>query len=192
VPYSSPVQAFSSSLLVGIIISFSIAGRDDSAEHWRRLALKMSGVEVAGFVLAAIPLVISFVEHYADGLRTVNRWRKYDRELKSVCRRLRSEEELFRNTCELLLHDIVSSEQEMECLISDPLGKEWANKDLEQNLRSKLSPGSYAVYMEVVEDMKDAMTAFKDRLGMKEDGKVSGRPKNNKFQLELEPDFIPD
>src|ERR1700712_1712354 len=133
----------------------------------------MSGVEVAGFVLAAIPLVISFLEHYAEGLRAIDRWRKYDRELKSICRRLRSEEELFRNTCELLLHDIVTSDQEMELLISDPYGKEWSNKDLDQSLRAKLSPRTYGVYMEGVEDMRDAMTMFKDRLGMKDDGKVS-------------------
>ncbi|TLD29939.1 uncharacterized protein E2P81_ATG06592 [Venturia nashicola] len=57
----------------------------------------MSGVEAAGLILAAIPLVISLGENYAEGFRTIKRWRKYDRELKSLCRRMRSEEELFRN-----------------------------------------------------------------------------------------------
>jgi hypothetical protein len=131
----------------------------------------MSGVEAAGFILAAIPLVISFVEHYADGVRTINRWRKYDRELKSLCRRLRSEEELLRNTCELLLRDIVASEQELETLVLNPAGPEWSDPDLESRLQSKLL-GSYVVYMETVEDMKDAVNAIKDRMGIKDDVKV--------------------
>lgn len=131
----------------------------------------MSGVEAAGFILAAIPLVISFVEHYADGVRTINRWRKYDRELKSLCRRLRSEEELFRNTCELLLRDIVTSEQELETLVVNPAGPAWSDSHLESRLQSKLSR-SYVVYMEVVEDMKEAVNAIKDRMGIKDDVKV--------------------
>lgn len=133
----------------------------------------MSGVEAAGFILAAIPLVISFVEHYAEGVRTINRWRKYDRELKSLCRRLRSEEELFRNTCELLLRDIVSSEQELETLVSNPAGLEWSDPDLERSLQKKLPARSYAVYREVVEDMRDIVDAIKDRMGIEDDGTVS-------------------
>lgn len=133
----------------------------------------MSGVEAAGFILAAIPLVISFVEHYAESVRTINRWRKYDRELKSLCRRLRSEEELFRNTCELLLRDIVSSEQELETLVWNPAGLEWSDPDLERRLQKKLPARSYAVYREVVEDMRDIVDAIKDRMGIEDDGKVS-------------------
>jgi hypothetical protein len=137
----------------------------------------MSGVEAAGFVLAAIPLVISFMEHYADGVRTINRWRKYDRELKSLCRRLRSEEELFRNTCELLLRDIVDSEQQLETLVLNPAGLEWSDPALESRLQSKLSR-SYVVYMEVVEDMKDAVNGIKDRIGIKDDVKVRNQEKS--------------
>lgn len=132
----------------------------------------MSGVEAAGFILAAIPLVISFVEHYAEGVRTINRWRKYARELKSLCRRLRSEEELFRNMCELLLRDIVSSEQELETLVSSPAGLGWSDPDLERRLQEKLSARSYAVYREVVEEMLDIVNAIKDRMGIENDGKV--------------------
>jgi hypothetical protein len=132
----------------------------------------MSGVEAAGFVLAAIPLVISFLEHYADGVRTIDRWRKYDRELKSLSRRLRSQEQLFRNSCDLLLQRIVSSNELMEELISNPLGEQWEKGNLNSMLQLKL-PSSCAGCMEVVEDIKDALNEFKERLGLDEDSKVS-------------------
>jgi hypothetical protein len=135
----------------------------------------MSGVEAAGFVLAVIPLVISFLEHYADGVRTIDRWRKYDRELKSLSRRLRSQEQLFRNSCELLLQRIVDSDELLQALISNPLGEQWEKENLNLILQEKL-PSSCAGCMEVVEDIKDTLNEFKERLGLDEHNKVRYQP----------------
>ncbi|KAE9975336.1 hypothetical protein EG328_003236 [Venturia inaequalis] len=97
----------------------------------------MSGVPATGFIPVAMPLITSLIKNYTEGIRTINRWRKYDRELKSLCRRLRSEKELFRNTYELLHRDIVSSEQELETLVSNDTELEWSNPDLESQASDK-------------------------------------------------------
>lgn len=39
----------------------------------------MSGVEAAGFMLAAIPLVISALEHYTEGVETIQKWWRYQK-----------------------------------------------------------------------------------------------------------------
>lgn len=47
--------------------------------------------EVAGFILVALPLVISGLNHYADGVTTITKWWGYKRELKSLFRTLHAE-----------------------------------------------------------------------------------------------------
>jgi len=37
----------------------------------------MSGVEIAGFVLAAFPLLISAGEHYREGFEPLVKWKKF-------------------------------------------------------------------------------------------------------------------
>src|SRR4051794_4057127 len=67
----------------------------------------MSGFEVAGVVLGSLPLVISALEHYRDGLRSIQRWRKYERELQSLVRNLETERAKLQNVCEKLLVGLV-------------------------------------------------------------------------------------
>jgi hypothetical protein len=63
----------------------------------------MSGIEVAGIVLGAIPLVISGLEHYSEGAQTIRSMWDYPKEFATLSRRLRVENETFRNTMELIL-----------------------------------------------------------------------------------------
>ncbi|KAL2006428.1 hypothetical protein VTN00DRAFT_9096 [Thermoascus crustaceus] len=89
----------------------------------------MSGFEVAGIVLRSIPLVISALEHYSDGARTLKRWRSYDGELKSLIRSLNTEMVKFQNVCENLLQGIVPPSR-IEEMLNDLLalfGKTWTS-----------------------------------------------------------------
>lgn len=44
----------------------------------------MSGVEAAGFVLAAFPLLISALEHYRESAEVLKDWWRYKREYRKV------------------------------------------------------------------------------------------------------------
>ncbi len=67
--------------------------------------------EVAGFILVALPLVISGLNHYADGVTTITKWWSYKRELKSLLRTLDAAYTRFLPTCEKVLDGLVQSEQ---------------------------------------------------------------------------------
>ncbi|KAF2420296.1 hypothetical protein EJ08DRAFT_665654 [Tothia fuscella] len=127
----------------------------------------MSGIEAAGVALAAIPLIVSVLEHYADGITTMRKWKRYPKELRSIISRLRTQEEILRNSCELLLQGVAISGQEMEMLVSDPLGAGWASEDLHASLREKLLD-SYEVHMGIIAEIKNALLEFKRRLGLKD------------------------
>lgn len=46
--------------------------------------IHMSGVEAAGFVLAAFPLCISALEHYRESAEVLKDWWRYKREYRKV------------------------------------------------------------------------------------------------------------
>ncbi|KAF2769568.1 hypothetical protein EJ03DRAFT_351075 [Teratosphaeria nubilosa] len=71
----------------------------------------MSGIEVVGLVLGAIPLVISGLQYYGEGIRTIKVIRNYSKEFADIKRRLEVEEMLFRSTIISLLSDCVDDER---------------------------------------------------------------------------------
>lgn len=131
----------------------------------------MSGLEVAGVVLGAIPLLISGLEHYAEGASTVKRMFRAPAELRSLGRRLQVEHEIFRNCQELLLNDCLDDVL-LQDLLQNANSSAWSDPAVEAALRRKLQR-SYQGYMETVEDMNKTLTAFRERLQLGDDGKVS-------------------
>jgi hypothetical protein len=67
-----------------------------------------SGVEIAGLVLASMPLVVSALEHYIDGIGTLERWWRYKREVNKVVRLLAADQVLFQGTDEKLLNAVLT------------------------------------------------------------------------------------
>lgn len=78
----------------------------------------MSGLEVAGVVLGSIPLVTSALEHFYDGVTTIQRWRKDKRERESLVRNLKTEQTKLQNVCEKLLSGLARPSQAV-VLIND-------------------------------------------------------------------------
>ena len=76
----------------------------------------MSGVEAAGLILGALPLVVSGLESYIEGVATIKRYFRYKNELKSLLRALTTEYDIFRNTCEELLEGLVQAQKMMMLL----------------------------------------------------------------------------
>lgn len=71
----------------------------------------MSGLDVAGVVLGALPLVISALEHYAESVNTAKRYWRYETELRTLILQVNTEKGIFVNTLEQLLTGIVRIEQ---------------------------------------------------------------------------------
>jgi hypothetical protein len=130
----------------------------------------MSGFDVVGVVLGSLPLIISALEHYMDGVRTIQKWRQYIRELRSLIRNLDTERAKFQNICETLLLGIVPSSQ-IERMIDDPFGPLWLESEVSKKLRVRLWR-SFKTFEETVMDMKEAIEEMGRRLDLGPDGKV--------------------
>nr|POF20019.1 hypothetical protein CFP56_52268 [Quercus suber] len=130
----------------------------------------MSGIEVAGLVLGAIPLVISGLEHYGEGARTIKSMWNYPQEFASLSRRMRVEQDIFRNAIELLLSDCVE-DAVLADLLDNPGGDIWSDPKVDEALREKMRR-SYEVYLETVRGMQTTLERFSARLKLGPDGKV--------------------
>ncbi|KAK4499606.1 hypothetical protein PRZ48_010124 [Zasmidium cellare] len=112
----------------------------------------MSGIEVAGIVLAVIPLIITGIEVYD---RKIKRRRNVLEELEDLKDELDSEYRKFRNTMELLLGDSVD-DHTFNQLFSNIGGKLWSNARVEECLRNRLRQ-DYEIFLKYVTRMNSSV-----------------------------------
>jgi hypothetical protein len=133
----------------------------------------MSGFEVAGIVLSSLPLIISAMEHYAEGIHTAKRFWRYKSEMRSLILQVNTERGIFINTMEQLLTGILKIDQ-MAAFLADPGGKEWNTLgwEVEGKLRARLR-SAYDIYVGNVQGMNTALRKIMGKLRLGDDGKVS-------------------
>jgi hypothetical protein len=131
----------------------------------------MSGLEVAGVVLGALPLVISALEHYANGIQTAKRYWRYKSELRSLILQIDTERGIFINTLEQLLGGIVRIEH-MTDFLSNPAGDAWKNADVNSKLKDRLR-SVYDIYLGNVQGMERSLKSIMAKLALDAEGRVS-------------------
>lgn len=133
----------------------------------------MSGIEVAGLVLAVIPLFISAIEHYEAGLRPVRVLKLvvYREELARYRAKLTVEYGLYNSALEELLVDVVP-EDELRNMIARGYGSQWKNAALEHKLKKRLGT-VYNTYILVMKQMQDVMARIASLLDIQRQGNVS-------------------
>ncbi|KAI4690174.1 uncharacterized protein J4E84_004356 [Alternaria hordeiaustralica] len=129
----------------------------------------MSGLEIAGAVLGSIPLVISAIEHYANGISTARRYLKYQTEMEDLLRKIRTEQKLFKNTIETLLNGIASDERMSDIVAG---GNFWQEPDIELKLKDRLRD-AYDIYLDNVCGMEASLQRFREKLALDQAGKMT-------------------
>ncbi|KAI8259093.1 hypothetical protein K4K56_006812 [Colletotrichum sp. SAR 10_98] len=130
----------------------------------------MSGFEVAGVVLGTIPLVISALEHYKQGISTIRTWRNYNRELRILILSLETERVRFQDVCEKLLVGLVSPCQ-IESMVEDPFGPAWQEDVIQAKIKARLWR-SFSIFEDIVKDMEEATKEMMKKLDLQPDGKI--------------------
>jgi len=133
----------------------------------------MSGIEIAGLVLAVIPLFISAIEHYEDGLRPVRVLKLivYREELARYRRKLTIQYGLYDSALQELLVDVVPQD-ELRDMIAKGYGSHWKNAALEDRLKKRLG-SVYNTYFIVMEQIQDVMARIASLLDIQRQGNVS-------------------
>ncbi|OCL04599.1 hypothetical protein AOQ84DRAFT_300565 [Glonium stellatum] len=125
----------------------------------------MSGVEVAGFLLAAFPLLISALEHYREGAELLSDWWRIQRAYKKCKQDIEYHQILFESNVEEFLLPLVVNEAELQILMENPAGEGWEDPELEERLKQRL-PKSYNLYLDIIGDINKLMEKLKKELGV--------------------------
>ncbi|KAH8787888.1 hypothetical protein F5883DRAFT_400437 [Diaporthe sp. PMI_573] len=127
----------------------------------------MSGIEIAGLVLGALPLAIQALEIYRSTLSSM-RTRSVTRDLEFMIRDLGTEQQILQNTCETLLQGIVPDSL-IDAMIDNPFGPDWKTFDDQLRLRLWRSCGQFQLK---VTEMQVAVQELQEKLSIQADGKT--------------------
>jgi hypothetical protein len=130
----------------------------------------MSGVEVAGLLLGAFPLVISALEHYRKGFKPLQEWWMFESEFGNFIEELGTQQARFDMNLEKLLEPFVTSDKNMNELLNDQTGKLWQEPILQSQLRKRLG-ASLQWYLAICNKMFKVLDRLKTLLGIT-NGKV--------------------
>jgi hypothetical protein len=125
----------------------------------------MSGVEIAGFVLAAFPLMISALEHYRKGAEVLEGWWMIKCEYRKCKNNLNYHKVAFEENLEELLLPLIADEDKLQRLLNDPGGPEWKDPELEKLLKERM-PKTYSSYLDTVGMMMEVVEGLDNALGM--------------------------
>jgi hypothetical protein len=117
----------------------------------------MSGIEIVGIVLGALPLAISLFQSYEELAAAKNRLRDFEKLYRNVLRDLEHEELLFRLIIETLVRPLVNDEMidkdDLDRIINNTDDSSWADQDISEALRQRLGD-VHMPFVQVVEDTK--------------------------------------
>ncbi|PNP86064.1 hypothetical protein FNYG_01120 [Fusarium nygamai] len=130
----------------------------------------MSGFEVAGIVLGSIPMVVSALECYMNGLNTLQKFRCSKRILKTLILNLNTEHKILQNTCEKLLTGI-APQTHIDEMIREPFGVLWRKEEVFNGLRLRLW-SSLQVFHDQIQNIREAIEELMEKLNIGKDGET--------------------
>lgn len=124
----------------------------------------MSGIEVVGLVLGAVPITLLAVDGYLKLAESVERYRKYRERLSLLYNLLKIEHAIYHNNCKSLLRGIVS-DSDAEKLIEDPRDNsdKWREQELELAFKNRLGT-DYEPFMGTVIELNKVIGKFDKKL----------------------------
>ena len=130
----------------------------------------MSGVEVAGLVLGALPILLAGLQFYAEGIAVTKRCWKYREEVNSLLDDLKAESSVYQNSIETILLGVVDARDVAEFL-AKPGGDLWLAPSFERKLKKRLGT-SYDAYLSTILKLCTTAETFKARLKLGDTGQV--------------------
>jgi hypothetical protein len=131
----------------------------------------MSGIEVAGLVLGAFPLLISVAEDYKKGFAPLKKWKRFRTEFIGFINAVDTQKLLFKKVLKRFLISVDVPDEELELFMAKPNYEGWQREDLVIALQERLGD-SYKVYTSTIKAMHELMGEIHALLSLK-DGRVS-------------------
>ena len=125
----------------------------------------MSGLEVAGLLLGAFPLLISGLEHWRDVAKVGGFFWRVRKEYTKCRSDVLFHELLYKRNLKELLLPILNDADEVDRLVRDPDGKSWGNSALQERMKVRLQE-AYGLYMDIIREMNDTTKELRIELSL--------------------------
>lgn len=127
----------------------------------------LSGVEVAGIVLALLPLCITTLEHYEDEIKPYKSLFKYNGELEESKKELFFVHASFTKTVQNLCNDAdIADGEQFEEMVKEVVADVWLDNDSERKLEQFLSQQGYDAYRFKASKICDNIVEVANVLGL--------------------------
>ncbi|KLU83202.1 hypothetical protein MAPG_02267 [Magnaporthiopsis poae ATCC 64411] len=125
----------------------------------------MSGFEIAGAVLGAIPIAITALDKYKEANKRFAFWRGIRQEHKRFSSDLEFQRCNFELNLKQLLLPLLMDNESIQVLLANPGGDEWKRPEIEKALKERLA-GSYEHYLSIMEGLQKAVGALNQELSL--------------------------
>lgn len=146
----------------------------------------MSGLEIAGLALGAIPVALELLKQYEEAATRVNLWREIQVEYIKCKRELELQAHLLRMNLRRLLLPLNGLDNTViERLLADPRSDTWKDPSIEGQLEQRLQ-GMYRSYLGLMESFTQTMAQLKDTLAIDSDqvqSQIGGQKKSLKARM---------
>lgn len=123
----------------------------------------MSGLEIMGLVVGAIPVAVLTLEKSKQGCRAFRDWKKFNRIFSSFVRSMELQQVNLEMKLDLLLRPTVDSEADLEAMLRDPRPPFWHTPRYDNALRTHLHH-AYHTFQEATAEMHQILQGILRRL----------------------------
>ncbi|OCL11415.1 hypothetical protein AOQ84DRAFT_423587 [Glonium stellatum] len=140
----------------------------------------MSGFEIAGAVLGALPILISALEHYREAAKVFDTWWKIRSEYHKCITKMTGHHICYTNSIKQLILPLKADDGEISRLMAEPNGDAWKDPQIAQQLEARLQ-GSYKLFLEIMQQMNGVIVELGKELGLDKPG-FQKKLKGDKFR----------
>lgn len=117
----------------------------------------MSGIEVAGLVLGAYPVLIETAKDLREVFKDVKTWWRFEREFENFVSAVETEHIKYSLNLQILLEDLDISEEEKENLRVDSSATGWHDAQIRLELRHRIQDTYYDWFMRQLAAMNKSL-----------------------------------
>lgn len=130
----------------------------------------MSGFEIAGLVLGALPIICSAAKQLKPVFENATWWWTFDTSFEIFIADIERQEIAYRQVLKRLVAPLDISDNEYQSLINDPGALLWRESHVREGLQERLQGEEYRWFMNNMEDLKTAVLKLQSLLPLVEVG----------------------
>jgi len=130
----------------------------------------LTGIEVAGLVLGAFPILLNCLDYYREGFEPLEEWWNFRTHFIAFVDDVRHQMMRYNENMIRLLDPIITDNESLTKLVGNPRDPRWRDGSLDEPLEQHLA-SEHERFLRIVDRMNEVVEDLKKLLQIK-DGRV--------------------